>query len=164
MIIAGRTTRQLGIVSPWRDAYRHENGLSGGQGIASYDLHAAEDIVLPSIFRVLWRWLTLRGRVSLQVNSYTVETLNMPPDVGAWFALKSTHARLGLSQGVTWIDPGFQGQLVVEISNLSARTITIPAGSPVGQLICCKTEPTEGYSGRYQGQTGAQAAILEAAQ
>lgn len=165
MILNATSTRALGIVSPWRPAYRHANGLSGGQSVASYDLHSADDVTLWPLhecYIVSESRMMMHPTRRLHRNLATLETLHLPCDVGAWFALKSTHARLGVQQSVTWIDPGFRGTLVVELSNIGPAPVEIPAGSPIGQLVCKRCEPTDGYDGRYQGQVGAQGAILEA--
>lgn len=74
---------------------------------------------------------------------------------------KSSLARLFLMVHVTggFIDPGFEGQITLEIVNLSPWTIMMHPGQAVCQIGFARLErvPALDYAstGRYQGQQGA---------
>lgn len=106
--------------------------------------------------------------VIIPPNSYvlghTVEYFNMPMDVmGVCFG-KSTYARLGCAINVTPIEPGFRGQVVIEIANQTPLPMKVYAGMGIAQFIFLKGNPCElSYAmreGKYQGQTGIQTALI----
>jgi dCTP deaminase len=67
----------------------------------------------------------------------TVETITIPDDLVAEVSGKSSWARLGLSvhQTAGWIDPGFHGQITLELCNLGPKRIILEAGVPIAQLV-----------------------------
>lgn len=73
---------------------------------------------------------------------------------------KSSLARLWLSVHVTggFIDPGFEGQVTLEMVNMSPWTIILYPGMPVCQIafdrLDTMPEMTYKHTGRYQGQSG----------
>lgn len=71
---------------------------------------------------------------------------------------RSSIGRLGVTVHVTagFIDPGFNGQITLEIANLNRYPVTLYTGMRVAQLAFQRLElyPEKTYSGRYQGQTG----------
>lgn len=93
----------------------------------------------------------------------TVETLSLPDDIAARLEGRSTLGRLGLTVHVTagYIDPGFRGQITLEIANLGPWGLRLRAGQPIGQLVFERmSSPVErpygspGLGSRYQGQSG----------
>lgn len=98
------------------------------------------------------------------VLAHTLETLSIPSVLTARVEGRSSMGRLGVTMHVTagYIDPGFVGQVTLEIANLSRNHVKIPVGHRVCQLV---VETMSGPSGRpygseglgshYQGQTGA---------
>lgn len=98
---------------------------------------------------------------------HTVEQVTLPADIAARFEGKSTLGRLGLMTHITagFIDPGFQGQITVEIHNVSGRYITLRPGMFIGQLCFFRmTYPAQRPYGhrrlgsKYHGQMGATGA------
>lgn len=89
---------------------------------------------------------------------YTVETFNMPNDVFGICIGKSTYARLGLDILVSPIEPGFKGQVVIEITNNTSNTVVIYPNEGICQFVFFEGDPAEvNYSNRennYQGQKG----------
>src|SRR5690606_30515109 len=87
--------------------------------------------------------------------AYTVEDFFMPHNVTADVADKSTYARLFVSAYNTFIDPGFQGNLTLEIVNDSAEYVHYKAGDPVCQIVFSWTDgkTDRPYDGKYQHQT-----------
>ena len=66
----------------------------------------------------------------------TVETVTIPPDVGCRFEGKSSLGRIGLQTHITagFIDPGFHGQITLEIHNCGPYPIILHDGMSIGQL------------------------------
>jgi dCTP deaminase len=103
--------------------------------------------------------------VILPPNSYllgvTPEYFKMPRDVLAICMGKSTYARAGAHVNVTPIEPGFEGQVVIEVSNGTSLPMKIYANEGISQFCFFRgTEPCEtSYAdkdGKYMGQTGIQ--------
>lgn len=67
---------------------------------------------------------------------HTFETITIPNDVVAQVNGKSSLARLGLQVHSTagFIDPGFRGQITLELKNLSKQPIWLKAGQRIAQL------------------------------
>ena len=101
-------------------------------------------------------------------NSYvlgsTIEYFNIPKDIMVVCVGKSTYARCGAIINVTPIEPGFSGNIVIEISNATALPLKIYANQGIAQFIFFKMERhcdvsyAEGKR-KYQGQTGLQLAL-----
>ena len=86
----------------------------------------------------------------------TVETFNIPSDVVAICIGKSTYARVGLIVNVTPINPGFRGQVVVEVSNTTNYPVKVYIGEGICQFLFFRgiRTPSQLYEGRYNGQMG----------
>ena len=84
-----------------------------------------------------------------------LESVHVPLDLSAMFALKSTRAREGYQHAVAgWVDPGWRGILTMELKNNTQHTnLPLYPGMPIGQLIFMKTLDAVEYQGRYQGST-----------
>lgn len=96
----------------------------------------------------------------------TVEKVHIPRDLVAQVNGKSSHARRGLvvHQTAGFIDPGFRGQITLELSNASRTPIRLQAGMAICQIVFFQmTSPSErpygskGLGSHYQGQAGATA-------
>lgn len=93
----------------------------------------------------------------------TLEHITLPADTVSRLEGKSSLGRLGLLIHSTagYIDPGFSGQITLEISNIANLPIKLYPGMRIGQLsFHALTEPSEkpygsAGVGKYQGQTGA---------
>jgi dCTP deaminase len=125
---------------------------------ASIDLTIGDDWVsLTTGLRFKSEQLTLiPGEAYLAT---TTEYVRMPPDCSGVLYLRSSMARAGLDHALAgYVDPGFEGQLTLELH--AHRTITLTAGQRVVQLVLTRLEslPEKTYSGRYQGQKGATTA------
>lgn len=105
------------------------------------------------------------GTITLHPGAFILGCTAEVVSLGRLFAArvegKSSLARLGLAVHVTggFIDPGFTGQVTLEIVNLAPWTILLRPGMPVCQIAFQRLEssPRLGYesTGRYQGQQGA---------
>ena len=93
----------------------------------------------------------------------TLERITLPDDLVARLEGKSSLGRLGLLIHSTagFIDPGWDGHVTLELSNVANLPITIYYGMKIGQLSFVQlTEPAEYPYGsgelgsKYQGQVG----------
>jgi dCTP deaminase len=93
----------------------------------------------------------------------TLESITLPNDIVARLEGKSSLGRLGLLIHSTagFIDPGWDGHVTLELSNVANLPITIYVGMKIGQLSFVQlSEPaerpygTEGIGSKYQGQRG----------
>ena len=92
----------------------------------------------------------------------TVERLALPDDIVARLEGKSSLGRLGLLIHSTagYIDPGWDGTLTLELSNVANLPIVLTPGMPIGQVsFMFLTTPVDrpygspGLRSRYQGQS-----------
>lgn len=93
----------------------------------------------------------------------TKEYFRMPTGIMGSLFCKSTLARLGINLPPTIIEPGWQGNLVVEIYNMSAFPITLNANHGIGQVVffALDGKPDKAYDTerKYYAQTGVQLAL-----
>lgn len=88
----------------------------------------------------------------------TQETIELPNDLAAQLAGRSTIGRMGVIVHKTagWIDPGFEGQITLEMYNMGRETVRLDVGMRVAQLVFFQlSSSSSGYDGHYQGQQGA---------
>ena len=93
----------------------------------------------------------------------TFEFVTLPDDIAARLEGKSSLGRLGLLTHSTagFVDPGFQGHVTLELSNVATLPIKLWPGMKIGQLcffqLSSASENPYGsakYGSRYQGQRG----------
>mgnify|MGYP001040600750 CR=1 FL=1 len=90
----------------------------------------------------------------------TMEYFELPDNLTAFVEGRSSLGRMGLFiQNAGWVDPGFRGEITLELYNANRCAIELKAGRRVGQLVFAKMDaPAQNpYRGKYQGQTGATA-------
>lgn len=101
--------------------------------------------------------------VLLPPNSYllgvTEEYFCIPKDVVVVAVGKSTYARSGAIVNVTPIEPGFEGNVVIEVSNSTPLPLKIYANEGISQFLFWRSnkECAVSYADKnrkYQGQTG----------
>lgn len=92
----------------------------------------------------------------------TAEYVKLPDDIVARVEGRSSMGRLGVTMHVTagFIDPGFEGNITLEISNIGAMPVALYPGQRVCQIVFeTMTSPAEipyGHPSRnskYMGQT-----------
>ncbi len=101
------------------------------------------------------KYLILPGQFVLAT---TMEFFELPDDLTAFVEGRSSLGRMGLFiQNAGWVDPGFKGEITLELFNANRCAIELTAGRRVGQLVFAKMDRTaqDPYNGKYQGQTGA---------
>jgi dCTP deaminase len=91
----------------------------------------------------------------------TLERVTLPDDLVARLEGKSSLGRLGLLIHSTagFVDPGFSGNLTLELSNVANLPITIYEGMPIGQISFMRMDGpverpygSEANQSKYQGQ------------
>lgn len=88
----------------------------------------------------------------------TMEYFDLPDDLTAFVEGRSSLGRMGLFiQNAGWVDPGFKGEITLELYNANRCAIELKAGRRVGQLVFAKMDDValNPYNGKYQGQKGA---------
>ena len=85
------------------------------------------------------------------------ETLSLGQSLSARVLGKSSLARLGLdnSSPAGWIDPGWKGNITLELTNVAKYAIKLTPGMKIGQLVFYKHERvSKSYqqTGRYYDQ------------
>lgn len=160
--------------------HRQVRALSYGTSSFGYDFTLAEDILL---FTADYRTTlnvkdfdkdAFTERLEVQQDEYgrfvilpphsfvlghTVEYVKMPDDVLGLCFDKSTYARIGgIQTNVTPIEPGWQGQITLEIRNTLPCFTRLYVGEGIIQTIFLKgNRPEVTYAdkgGKYQGQKG----------
>ena len=88
----------------------------------------------------------------------TMEYFKLPDNLTAFVEGRSSVGRMGLFiQNAGWVDPGFEGEITLELFNASDKPIMLQAGKRVGQLVFAQLDQhaENPYNGKYQKQTGA---------
>ena len=101
--------------------------------------------------------------------AHTIEIVTLNASVAALLSGKSSLGRLGLDIHATagLIDPGFSGQIVLELYNKSQNSIELRHGQPVGQLVfhllrtpAQRPYGSPGLGSHYQNQRGTVSSYL----
>lgn len=101
------------------------------------------------------------GVISIPPKSFmlgtTLEQIRLPDDLTAFVEGRSSIGRLGVFiQNAGWIDPGFSGQITLELFNANRVPVQLQVGIRVCQLVIANVDQaTEGYRGKYLYQEGA---------
>ena len=88
------------------------------------------------------------------IHGITRERVSLAPDLCGFLEGRSRFARLGVMIHVTsaFVQPGVSNRQVLEISNVSGRTLEIRAGVRICQLVILRTEGSAAYQGRFADQ------------
>lgn len=99
----------------------------------------------------------------------THERVEIPPDLIAHVQGRSSLGRLAIVIHATAgiVDPGYRGQITLELSNLGAAPVALTPGMRISQVIFTElTDPARRPYGvergsKYQDQSGPQASLIE---
>lgn len=184
-VLSDATLRELGpsMIFPFTaEQVRRDAGvrkISYGTSSYGYDVRLAKQISLftnkhgriidPKDFDLRClepaqtEWSLDGDYVLLPPHSYllghTVEEFKIPNDIMVIAVGKSTYARCGIHVNVTPIEPGFEGQIVIEISNATSLPAKIYLEEGIAQFVflrgdrACSTSYAD-RRGKYQGQQG----------
>jgi dCTP deaminase len=88
------------------------------------------------------------------IHGITRERITLPPDLCGLLEGRSRFARLGLMIHVTsaFVQPGVSNRKVLEMSNVSKRSLRIHPGVRLCQLVLLRTEGEAIYRGRFAEQ------------
>jgi len=107
---------------------------------ASYVSIEREEIILPPHSFIL---------------ATTMEYIKLPNNLTAFVEGRSSIGRMGLFiQNAGWVDPGFEGEITLELYNANQLPIKLSAGRRICQLVFAQMdqEAQYPYHGKYQGQ------------
>lgn len=148
--------------SPIKGMLNHKakhNGVSHGLSEAGYDIRikqsvqfSPEDPFNPARVAVMLPGHEPDFETGRFALASTIEEFQMPDNLVGIVHDKSTWARRGLSVFNTVIEPGWCGFLTLELVYHGNRTLTIPAGSGIAQVIFHDLTHKAEYSGKYQHQ------------
>ncbi|MGI6109484.1 MAG: dCTP deaminase [Eubacteriaceae bacterium] len=85
----------------------------------------------------------------------TMEYIRLPNNLTAFVEGRSSVGRMGLFiQNAGWVDPGFEGEITLELYNANRLPIKLEAGRRICQLVfaAMDTEAENPYCGKYQKQ------------
>ncbi len=99
------------------------------------------------------------------VLAHTVERVTIPDDLVGVVDGRSSLGRLGVMVHITagYIDPGFSGQITLEMHNVGTAGIRLHAGNRVCQIRFHRMAraSAQPYRGKYQGDMGAVSSRIE---
>lgn len=168
MIINGKALLEAAPIEGMLDHKVQAVPCSYGLTECGYDIRIAEDIWFGKMYDDRtghafsknphpledWEW----GNFTL---GSSIEYFHMPDNLMGRVLNKSTWARQGLDASMTTnIEPGWNGNLTIELIYHGNKDLYIPAGAGICQVIFeLIKEPTQ-YVGKYQNQqSGPQPAI-----
>ena len=173
MILNDREITRLageGMITPFAEGVARPGVISYGVTSFGYDMRVADEWAqldcdkmhdpknLATYEANLWTadiWIIDPGMFVL---CRSVETFTIPEDVVGIVVGKSTYARCGLIVNCTPMEPGWTGQLTIELHNASRHAIKVYANEGIAQVMFFRGErPAVTYAdkrGKYQGQSG----------
>ncbi|MCG7338915.1 dCTP deaminase [Staphylococcus sp. ACRSN] len=97
--------------------------------------------------------------ITIPAKSFVLATTNeyieLNNQLAAFVEGRSSIGRAGLFiQNAGWVDPGFQGNITLELYNANNFDLTIQENLRICQVVIAKTQSpsTKPYKGKYQGQ------------
>jgi dCTP deaminase len=87
----------------------------------------------------------------------TIEFIRIPANVTAFVEGRSSIGRIGLFiQNAGWVDPGFEGNITLELFNANRLPLRLTSGRRICQIVFAFMDQAtrRPYSGKYQGQKG----------
>jgi dCTP deaminase len=152
------------------DRWIREWGRSGGVtpfeenqvNAASYDVRVSDHWICPTRDPEELHAPSIKLFPGEVVLASSMEYVRIPRDVACDLKLKSTLGRLWINHSLAgWCDPGFEGEITLELQNLGPQPFILEAGRRIAQLIfiAMESEPDVAYgdpgsSSHYQGQRG----------
>jgi dCTP deaminase len=129
---------------------------------ASYDVRVSDHWICPTREPQEFRAPSVKLFPGEVVLASTIENVRIPRSVACDLKLKSTLGRVWINHSMAgWCDPGFEGNITLELQNLGPEPFVLDAGRRIAQLIfiSMESEPEVAYgepgsTSHYQGQTG----------
>ncbi len=168
-----RMATEAAMISPFVEAQRRDGAISFGLSSYGYDARVADQfrvftnvnsaIVDPKAFSAE-SFVERKADVCIiPPNSFalahTIEYFKIPRDVLVICLGKSTYARCGIIVNVTPLEPEWEGQVTIEISNTTPLPAKIYANEGICQFLFLQgaAAPEVSYAdraGKYMRQTG----------
>ena len=108
---------------------------------AGYDLRCSKTVVLkPKQYELV----------------ATLETVELGLSVTAFLHIRSSLAREGIIGSFAVVDPGFRGQLTLNLHNVGEKEVTLKEGERIVQIVFHSLggAAKKGYNGSYQNSKG----------
>ena len=129
---------------------------------ASYDVRVSDHWICPTRDPEEFTAPQVKLFPGEVVLASTLEYVRIPRNVACDLKLKSTLGRVWINHSLAgWCDPGFEGNITLELQNLGPQPFVLEAGRRIAQLIfiAMESEPEIAYgepgsSSHYQGQKG----------
>lgn len=142
MIVNGQSLLKAAPIENMLDFKAKAHGVSYGLDESGYDIRTRERIVLMPFKRF--------GLVS------SIERFTMPTNLVGRPCNKSTWARRGLDASMTTkIEPGWHGNLTIEMVYYGYWPLIIPAGCGILSVLFEQVTDPAQYDGKYQNQGAA---------
>jgi dCTP deaminase len=162
-----------GMITPFAEGIARPGVISYGVTSFGYDMRVADEWAMyisafdnmdqyvdPKNVLDIYEWR--RDDIYIEPGDFvlcrSVETFDIPEDVFGIVVGKWTYARCGLIVNCTPMEPGWTGQLTIELHNASQHAIKVYANEGIAQVMFFRGErPAVTYAdkrGKYQGQSG----------
>ena len=161
------------MIDPFVETQRRDGVISYGLSSYGYDARVAPDwriftnvdsaVVDPKSFDPDSFVTRTGAHCTIPPNSFalahTIEYFRIPRDILVICLGKSTYARCGIIVNVTPLEPEWEGQVTIEISNTTPLPARIYANEGICQFLFLKGDapPDVSYAdkaGKYMGQRG----------
>ncbi len=168
-----RMAQDACMIEPFVERQQRDGAISFGLSSFGYDARVAQEfrvftnvdsaVVDPKNFSDASFVERTGATCTIPPNSFalahTVEYFRIPRDVLVICLGKSTYARCGIIVNVTPLEPEWEGQVTIEISNTTPLPAKIYANEGICQFLFLKGEsaPEISYAdraGKYMGQRG----------
>ena len=165
--------REHAMIEPFVETQKRDGVISYGLSSYGYDARVADDfrvftnvdsaVVDPKAFNEDSFVRRSGPTCTIPPNSFalahTVEYFRIPRDVLVICLGKSTYARCGIIVNVTPLEPEWEGQVTIEISNTTPLPARIHAHEGICQFLFLRGDspPEVSYAdkkGKYMGQRG----------
>jgi len=108
-----------------------------------------------------------RDEIVIPPNSFllatSMEYIDLPDYITAFVEGRSSIGRMGLFiQNAGWVDPGFSGQITLELYNANRLPIKLFSGRRICQLVFAKMDQASScpHQGKYQYQRNAVGSLV----
>jgi dCTP deaminase len=164
---------EKGMIEPFVETQKREGTISFGLSSYGYDARVADEfkiftnvdnaVVDPKNFSDTG-FVSRKGETCIVppnsfILAHTIEYFRIPRDILVICLGKSTYARCGLIVNVTPLEPEWEGQVTIEISNTTPLPARIYANEGICQFLFLQgaSPPEVSYAdrrGKYMGQRG----------
>lgn len=111
----------------------------------------ADNTTISELIEVDGPFILLPGQTAISI---TQERIKLAESVCGWLEGRSRFARIGLQVHITssFVHPGFDGKMVLEMVNVSPNALAIHPGIRICQMIFAEVKGVGRYEGKFVGQ------------